>query len=150
MSSRVVSRVTTRGRMLSVASIATCSVGSGVGNGEGSAAHVVGRECAGPGSSGEVGDHAREPGEAESIGVGDDGDDEALVVEVDGDAEVYGAVRNEVIVADGCVAVRIVVQRVDDGAGDEGERGESRSASDRLDGVVVAFDGDVGVRGGGL
>ena len=54
----------------------------------------------------------------------DDRDDQPLVVEVDGDAQVDLVVHDQRVVAHRGVEVRELVQRLDHGPGDEGQVGE--------------------------
>ena len=86
----------------------------------------------------------------------DDRDDQALVVEVDGDAQVELVVDDQRVVADRGVEVRPLVQRLDRGPGDEGEVGEREALlgpelravgpPHPLDLLVVGLEHDQGVR----
>ena len=67
----------------------------GVGDGDGAAADVVGRQLAGAGLAGQVGDGPGDGRQAQVLGAVDHRDDQALVVEVDGDAEVDVVVHDE-------------------------------------------------------
>ena len=75
----------------------------------------------------DVADRGGERAQAQPVGVVHDRHDEALEVEVDGDSEVHRAVRHDrdAVVVGGRVHQRELAQRVDDGAGDERQRGEA-------------------------
>ncbi len=94
-------------------------VATRVGDRERSAGRVVGGEALRARSSREVVDRSREGPQAQAIGTVHDGDDEPLVIEVDGDSEPDVAVHRGAVTDDRRVEQREVAQRVDDGTRDE-------------------------------
>ena len=131
-----------------------------IGDREGAAADVVGRELAGPGPIGQVPDPSGHSPERDLLGPVDDGHDQPLVVEVDGDAEVHLVVEDQGLVAHRGVEVRVVPQRLDRRPRDEGQVGEREAllglealpprTADPFDVLEVRLVGDEGVRRGGL
>ena len=90
-----------------------------VGDGEGAALISSGLSFSGLGAVGEIADLAGDRPEALGLGRAHHRDQQALVVEVDGDADVDVVVHDELVVADAGVEVRELGERVDDGPGDE-------------------------------
>ena len=117
---------------------------------ERAAGEVVGPELLRPRPRPDVADRRREIGEPHPVGVADDGHDQPLKVEIDRDPEPDRAVDDERVAADGRVEERERAQRVDDRAGDEGQRREPGCRPGPLDVRVVGGDGDERVRGRAL
>ena len=97
---------------------------------------------------GDVADRGGEGPQPQAVGVVHDGYDESLEIEVDGDSEMHGAMQDHrlPVVGGGRVQARVLPQRVDDGAGDERERGEALGPACRVDGRVVGGDDGERVR----
>ena len=95
-----------------------------------------------------------------AVGAADHRDDETLVVEVDGDAEVDVAVDDELALADAGVEVGELVEGIDDRPADERQVREAEAlgvlplllhlAARDVDVVVVDLDDAEGVRAGAL
>ena len=79
--------------------------------------------------SARLGDLPGQGPQALAVGVVDDRDEEALEVEVDGDAEVDVVVHDQGVVADRAVDVGAVGDGVDHRPGDEGEVGEAEPSA---------------------
>ena len=88
---------------------------------------VVGTELRATRPRGEVRDLASDGAESFVLHVANDGCEEALVVEVDGDAEVDMIVQDETSLGDRRVEIGVLLQRLDECARDEREVGERES-----------------------
>ena len=91
---------------------------AGVGDGERPTGQVVGRDLVVAGAVGQVGDRPGEAGDVEVPRVLDDGDEQALLG-VHGDGEVLLAVVDDLLAVDAGVDVRVGLQRLDRGEGEE-------------------------------
>ena len=87
----------------------------------------------------DVADRVGEGAQSQAVGVVHDGYDEPLEVEVDGDPEMHRAVHDDA--SPSSVGRRVhereFAQRVDDGAGDERQRGEAGRVPGALDRRIV-------------
>src|SRR5262249_1214292 len=113
---------------------------------ERSTGNVVRRQPLRPGTGSEVAHLVRECAEPLAVRVAHDGDDQSLVMEVDGDAEVHGVVQDELAVTDRRVHTWTRGDGVDHGTGYEGKVGEPGGAALPLHSLEIDFDRDEGVR----
>ena len=104
-----------------------------IGDREGATGQIVGPELLRSSPRREISERGREAAQPHAVGAADDGHDEALVVEIHGDPDVHRAVDDQRLAVDRGVEKRKLAQRVDHGAGDERQRGESCRRSDPFD-----------------
>ena len=95
----------------------------------------------------EVGRGRGELGDRLVLRVADDGHDQALEVEIDGDAEMDCSVDHQLVVDHRRIEARELRECVDDGAHHEREVREAGPAAHLVDGLVVDFDRDERVSG---
>src|SRR4029077_13908567 len=108
-----------------------------VGDGEGAALDLVGRQAPALGPAGEVHDLAGDGPQALGVGVPDHRHQQALVTQIHGDAEVDELVHDELAVAHGGVEVGEVGEGVDHGPADERQVGEGEA----FGALPLALDG---------
>ena len=127
---------------------------------ERAARDLVGKQLLRPGTRRQIVDLPGDGAQALALRTADDRHDEALVVEVDSDAEIDEAVDDELVVRDARIEVRELLERIDDGPADERQVREAEAlgglpsrlllAAGEVDVVVVDLDDAEGVRAGGL